>query len=111
MAYGQFPSIFQNPGGDPMHQGGNLAGGGNGNGQHVAMQYIKPCFPMPCMIQCKNGYRTGPGGCQYCYCNPAPGLLILLIDFSLTVKAANLIFISGRGSSISSAKEGFYLSN
>ena len=30
----------------------------------------------------------------------------LLIDFSLTVKAANLIFISGRGSAISSAKQG-----
>ena len=31
---------------------------------------------------------------------------MLLIDFSLTVKAATLIFISGRGSAISSAKEG-----
>ena len=31
---------------------------------------------------------------------------LLLIDFSLTVKAATLIFISGRGSAISSAKEG-----
>ena len=30
----------------------------------------------------------------------------VLIDFSLTVKAATLIFISGRGSSISSAKQG-----
>ena len=28
----------------------------------------------------------------------------LLLDFSLTVKAATLIFISGRGSAISSAK-------
>ena len=32
--------------------------------------------------------------------------LLLLIDFSLTVKAATLIFVSGRGSAISSAKEG-----
>ena len=32
--------------------------------------------------------------------------LILLLDFSLTVKAATLIFISGCGSAISSAKEG-----
>ena len=31
---------------------------------------------------------------------------IILIDFSLTVKAATLISISGRGSAISSAKEG-----
>ena len=31
---------------------------------------------------------------------------IISIDFSLTVKAATLIFISGRGSAISSAKEG-----
>ena len=30
----------------------------------------------------------------------------ILTDFSLTVKAATLIFISGRGSAISSAKEG-----
>ena len=30
----------------------------------------------------------------------------VLIDFSLTVKTATLIFISGRGSAISSAKEG-----
>ena len=33
------------------------------------------------------------------------GMLYLLIDFSLTVKAATLIFISGRGSAI------FYLLN
>ena len=32
--------------------------------------------------------------------------LIVLIDFSLTVKATTLIFISGRRSAISSAKEG-----
>ena len=30
----------------------------------------------------------------------------ILMEFSLTVKAATLIFISGRGSAISSAKEG-----
>ena len=32
--------------------------------------------------------------------------ILLFIDFSLTVKAATLIFISGRGSAISSAEEG-----
>ena len=32
--------------------------------------------------------------------------VLLLIDFSLTVKAATLIFISARGSAISSAKNG-----
>ena len=31
---------------------------------------------------------------------------IILLDFSLTVKAATLIFISGCGSAISSAKQG-----
>ena len=31
---------------------------------------------------------------------------LILIDFSLTVKAATLIFTSGRGSAISCAKEG-----
>ena len=30
----------------------------------------------------------------------------VLLDFSLAVKAATLIFISGRGSAISSAKQG-----
>ena len=30
----------------------------------------------------------------------------ILLDFSLTVKAATLIFIYGRGSAVSSAKEG-----
>ena len=33
-------------------------------------------------------------------------LASVLLDFSLTVKAATLIFISGCGSAISSAKEG-----
>ena len=32
--------------------------------------------------------------------------LLVLIDFSLSVKAATLIFISGPGSAISSAKQG-----
>ena len=31
---------------------------------------------------------------------------LILLDFSLTVKAATLIFISGCGSAITSAKEG-----
>ena len=31
---------------------------------------------------------------------------LVLIDFTLTVKAATLIFLSWRGSAISSAKEG-----
>ena len=31
---------------------------------------------------------------------------LVLIDLSLTVKAATFVFISGRGSAISSAKEG-----
>ena len=31
---------------------------------------------------------------------------LILIDFLLTVKAAGLIFISGRGSAISSAEQG-----
>ena len=32
--------------------------------------------------------------------------MIILIDFLLTVKVATLIFIPGRGSAISSAKQG-----
>ena len=31
---------------------------------------------------------------------------LVLLDFTFTVKAATLIFISGRGSAISAAKEG-----
>ena len=45
--------------------------------------------------------------CRHCApvtaTNPASHILL---DFSLTVKAATLIFISGRGSAISSSKEG-----
>ena len=33
-------------------------------------------------------------------------VLKVILDFSLTVKAATLIFISGRGTAISSAKRG-----
>ena len=41
------------------------------------------------------------------YCNrPASLLKLILIDFSLTVQAATLIFISWRGSAILFAKEG-----
>ena len=32
--------------------------------------------------------------------------IVILLDFSLSVKAATLIFITGRCSAISSAKEG-----
>ena len=39
-------------------------------------------------------------------CISFPVLNMVLLDFSLTVKAATLIFISGCGSAISSAKEG-----
>ena len=46
----------------------------------------------------------------HCFANVYIGLMNglkhLLLDFSLTVKAATLICISGRGSAISSAKEG-----
>ena len=35
--------------------------------------------------------------------------VMILIDFSLTVKAATLIFISGRASAFSSAKEGTHI--
>ena len=38
---------------------------------------------------------------KHCYYN-----LRILLDFSLSVKAASLIFISGSGSAILSAKEG-----
>ena len=37
---------------------------------------------------------------------PCLEVIKVLLDFSLTVKATTLIFISGRGSAISSAKEG-----
>ena len=42
---------------------------------------------------------------------PIKHLLIkrVLIDFSLTVKATTVIFISGRGSVVSTAKEGSFI--
>ena len=40
------------------------------------------------------------------YAGELERLCQVLLDFSLTVKAATLIFISGCGSAISSAKEG-----
>ena len=49
---------------------------------------------------------------QYCWYPPEPLLFaytnynLILLDFSLTIKAATLTFISGHGSAISSAKEG-----
>ena len=39
-------------------------------------------------------------------CHLCAGTCCILLDFSLTVKAATLIFISGCGLAISSAKEG-----
>ena len=40
------------------------------------------------------------------FSDESSSFLQLLLDLSLTVKAATLIFISGCGSAISSAKEG-----
>ena len=40
------------------------------------------------------------------YIAPYGALSLLLIDFSLTVKAVTLIFIYGRGSAVSSARQG-----
>ena len=40
------------------------------------------------------------------FCHWSSFCYAVLLDFSLTVKAATLIFISGRSSAISSAKEG-----
>ena len=51
----------------------------------------------PYMFVCKT-VRVSRVGAQFCTC--------ILLDFSLTVKAAALISISGRGSAISSAKQG-----
>ena len=47
------------------------------------------------------------GTCAYAISIELPCAdLHILLDFSLSVKAATLIFISGRGSAISYAKEG-----
>ena len=45
--------------------------------------------------------------CSYCHDDSSSSMLpTVSIDFSLTVKAATFIFISGRGSAISSAIQG-----
>ena len=52
--------------------------------------------------------RDTVGWSEVCYCeiSCAYSLNDRLIDFSLTVKAATLVFVSGRSSAISSAKQG-----
>ena len=51
--------------------------------------------------------RTILGVARYTHLSLVPVMNSrVLLDFSLTVKAATLIFISGCGSAISSAKEG-----
>ena len=55
------------------------------------------------MVQAAN---SNNGLLPLCHLYSLPVSPVVLIDLSLTVKAATLIFISGRGSAISSAKEG-----
>ena len=52
--------------------------------------------------------QTDPNTKGHCYhwCHLDYILSPVLIDFSLTVKAATLIFISGRGLAVSSSKQG-----
>ena len=56
----------------------------------------------------KNGLRSGSElGLHTLLCwVESFGIAMILIEFWLYVKAATLIFISGRGSAISSAEEG-----
>ena len=53
-------------------------------------------------------YSTDKGWTTDCWLQRAFSNVqyLVLLDFTLTVKAATLIFISGCGSAISSAKEG-----
>ena len=55
-----------------------------------------PFDQLPSHVRLLKGYAWKPVCIQ----------VSVLLDFSLTVKAATLIFISGRGSAISSAKKG-----
>ena len=61
-----------------------------------------------CPSTCVTGYTSGSDGCPLCACVGQQGkaIMTVLIDFSLTVKAALLILISGRSATISSAEEG-----
>ena len=60
------------------------------------------------MISCFNVIIFSPSKCILkIFCSATVvNCTLILIGFSLTVKAATLIFISGRGSAISFAKEG-----
>ena len=55
---------------------------------------------IPTFFTCPTDGIFHSGKYNHCY------VIVILLDFSLTVKAATLIFISGRGSPILSAKEG-----
>ena len=56
----------------------------------------------PCIGRCCKLTLDIPGYMR----NSFYSSILILLDFSLTVNAATLIFISGRGSAIPSAKEG-----
>ena len=58
---------------------------------------------MPCKIKTKSAYGPKLGASGVFFQNFYNSILL---DFSLTVKAVTLIFISGCGSAISSAKKG-----
>ena len=57
------------------------------------------------VLGCRKCKKHGNCTC-FIFCSFSTVVSLVLIDFSLTVKAATLIFISGRGSAISSAKQG-----
>ena len=69
------------------------------------MWYLIVSIPDLCTLTYFEGTLIFSFQCQFHFTSYNE-VLKDLIDFSLTVKVATLIFISGRGSAISSAKQG-----
>ena len=65
---------------------------------HHFVFYLSECFVHASVCASVQLEKHSPGNTNK--------IIDVLLDFSLTVKAATLIFISGRGSVISSVKEG-----
>ena len=64
---------MNNPGGDPLHQGGAQMAASSGSANTIvsySSEFTTPCVPdTVCELSCDFGYVNGPSNaCQYCLC-------------------------------------------